>query len=145
MHLDDGSSVIVGTYGEWIGSESNTQKVQLNKKEFSREQIEAIKKRHADDKKRIDAENKARHERCAKTAEYAWRKMAVSGSCDYLQKKGIGAHGVKFSEKSSLIIPVSNTKGHILGLQIILDSKISKERIDKLGRNKEFYPSGMAK
>jgi putative DNA primase/helicase len=145
MQLDDGSSVIVGTYGEWFGSESNTQKIQLDKKEFSREQIDAIKKRHADDKKRIEAENKARHERCAQTAEYAWKKMSVSGSCDYLQKKGIGAHGVKFSEKSSLIIPVSNTKGHILGLQIILDSKISKERIDKLGRNKEFYPSGMAK
>ena len=95
MHLDDGSAIIVGTYGEWAGAESNTQKVLLDKKNFSREQLDAIKKRHTADKKRIECDNKRRHERCAKMAEYAWRKMAASGSCDYLQKKGIGAHGVK--------------------------------------------------
>jgi putative DNA primase/helicase len=147
MRLDNGESLVTGTYGEWVGAEKNTQKVELDKEGyvFTSEQQEAMRKRAADDRKRIEAEQKQRAERCAQAAEHLLGKMSVAGDCDYLTRKGIGAYGVKFSEKNSLIIPVTDTRGKVHGLQIILDSKISKERIEKLGRDKEFYPSGMAK
>lgn len=148
FRLDNGESLITGTFGEWHGAESNTQKIQLDKDGFvfTAEQNEAMRKRAAEDKKRLEAEQRKRAERCAQAAEHVWhKKTSHSGECDYLKRKGIAAHGVRFSEKSSLAIPVTDIKGKIHGLQIILDSQVSKELIEKLGRDKEFYPSGMAK
>lgn len=148
FRLDNGESLVTGSFGEWFGAEKNAQKIELDKEGFvfTAEQQAAMRKRAAEDNKRIEAEQKKRAERCAQAAEHVWgKKTAVFGESDYLKRKGIGAYGVRFTEKSSLVIPITDIKGKIHGLQIILDSQTNKERISKLGRDKEFYPSGMAK
>ena len=46
IRLDDGTEVLVGSYGVWRGADSNTEKVKLNlTSKPNREQAEAIRKR----------------------------------------------------------------------------------------------------
>ena len=80
MRLDNGESLVTGTYGEWVGAEKNTQKVELDKEGyvFTAEQQEAMRKRAADDRKRIEAEQKQRAERCAQAAEHFWTKKTFA-------------------------------------------------------------------
>ena len=147
MHLDNGDVIGVGSYGIWQGTDNGYQKIELKfDYEFSKEQQAAMRKRMADDKKRLEAEAKRRHEQASQRAESIWRnKLAPIGSNDYLTRKGIQPHGVKFGSNSQLVIPVTDVKGKIWGLQLIYDSVISKETIAKKGRDKDFFPTGFKK
>jgi putative DNA primase/helicase len=144
--LSGGDKVLVGSYGIWQGAESNTQKIELNKIELTGEQKAAIRKRIADDRKRAANEQKRRAESSALRADKAWRTFAVDGDCDYLHRKGIAAHGIRFTSKGAIAIPMLDTSGRIHGLQFILDKITQKEQIDKHGgKDKQFWPSGCSK
>ncbi len=144
--LSGGDKVLVGSYGIWFGNENNPQKIILNKIDLTPEQKAAIKKRIADDRKRAINEQKKRNEAAAMRADKAWRTFAVDGDCEYLHRKGIAAHGVRFTSKGSLAIPLLDVNGVIHGLQFILDKITQKELIDKRGgKDKVFWPTGCAK
>jgi putative DNA primase/helicase len=144
--LKGGDKVLVGSYGIWQGAESNTQKIELNKVELTGEQKAAIRKRIADDRKRAANEQKRRAESAALRADKAWRTFSVDGDCDYLHRKGIAAHGIRFTSKGAIAIPMLDTSGRIHGLQFILDKTTQKEQIDKHGgKDKQFWPSGCSK
>ena len=144
--LSGGDTVFVGSYGIWQGADANAQKIELTKVELSAEQKAAIKKRIADDKKRADWEQKKRAEQSALRADKAWRNLQTDGDCDYLHRKGIAAHGIRFTEKGALAVPMLDTSGRLHGLQFILDKTKQKELIDKHnGRDKQFWPAGVVK
>jgi putative DNA primase/helicase len=144
--LPGGDKVLSGSYGIWHGQENNAQKIELSKFELSNEQKAAIRQRMADDRKRADNEQKRRAEQAAMRADKMWRKLQTDGDCDYLHRKGIAAHGVRFTKDGAMAIPMLDTSGRIWGLQFILDKTRQSEKIKKLnGRDKQYWPAGIAK
>ena len=139
---DGSGSFITGSFGVWQGAVNNAQKVSLDKGvTLSPEQIEAIKARAAADKKRQEAEQRFKNEKAAKRAAADWKKLLLEGQCDYLTRKQVGANGGRFSPSGNFAIPVLDEKGSIHGLQIIYGAAGKAKK----GRDKEFYPQGVAK
>jgi len=133
-----GDLLIVGSFGIWQGQNNNAQKIELRKSEFTAEQRESLRARMAEDKKRADRMRAAEAERAAQQATKTWAQCAPTGDSDYLARKGVQAHGLRFSPSGAVAVPMLDTAGKIHGLQIIRPSKIN-------GRDKDFWPAGLAK
>lgn len=125
-----------------------------HKKEISKEQAAAMKARLAEQRKRAEAERAAEAAKAAAVAQSAWMKCdstwtpqggAETDTCSYLQRKGVKAHGVRFTEKGALVVPMMDTAGRVHGLQFILSKDTHAERIKKTGRDKEYWPTGLVK
>ena len=142
LRLDNGTDVLVGSFGVWRGAENNSQKVELRRQELTNEQREGLRKRLAEDKRRAELARKAEAERAAQAAAKVWRKCKEHGDCDYLHKKGIGAHGVRFSPQGALVIPLLDVTGQVHGLQVIRDSRKAG---GSRALGKEFWPAGIIK
>lgn len=48
-----------------------------------------------------------------------WRKLPDSGKSDYLQRKGVGAFGVRFAKGGAIALPAVDVGGKLWGLQFI--------------------------
>jgi putative DNA primase/helicase len=148
MRLANGNELIVGSYGVWRGSDNNATKVELAKTELSQEQRDSLRKRLAEDKRLAEVARKADAERAAVQAGAAWRQCTEQGDCDYLQRKGVGAHGVRFSPSGSMLIPMLDVAGKVHGLQVIRSrgavqagaGQGARRRLDK-----EYWPKGLIK
>jgi putative DNA primase/helicase len=140
IRMDNGEDLIVGSYGVWRGSENNATKVELRKTELSNEQRESLRKRLAEDKRRAEQARQADADRAAARATTAWRGCTEQGDSDYLQRKGVGAHGVRFSPQGAMVVPMLDTAGRVHGLQIIRGRKQQGGRLEK-----EFWPAGLVK
>lgn len=143
LRLDDGDVVLVGSYGIWHGNDNGAQKITLGKRTLTSDQRSAIAAQH----KAAQAREKARREqvaaKAAARASAVWRKCATSGTSDYLTRKGIQAHGLRYTESGALVVPMCDATGNVHGLQFILPS--NHERRKKTGRDKEYWPAGLAK
>ncbi len=146
LPIDGGGSLLVGSFGIWRGNDNGAVKVEIDKDQsLSREQQAAIRKRFSDDKKRAEAERLKRAKTAARRADSAWHKGTTEGHIDYLDKKGVQAHGVRFSEKGAMMIPMMDTSNQIHGIQFILDSKKHADTIKNWrGRNKQYWPPGVS-
>lgn len=142
LRTDKGTLLIVGTYGVWRGNDSNTQKVELRKTELSADQRAALKQRLAQDRKEADRRRAEEADRAAKIAAAGWAKAAAEGESEYLVRKGVGAHGVRFGKAGELIIPLLDVDGRVHGLQII---RAGKAAAASRRPAKEFWPAGLAK
>lgn len=140
MRLDNGDELIVGSFGMWHGTSNNAMKVELRKADLSTEQRDAMRKRLAEDRKRAEQARQAEAEKAAERARKAWAQCTEAGHVDYLDLKGVGAHGVRFSPAGAMVVPMLDVANKIHGLQIIRGSQAAKGR--KL--NKEFWPAGLA-
>lgn len=139
LQLASGDVVLVGSYGMWQGDNNNAQKIELTDRKLTGEQVAAMKKRLAEDRKRAKAVRQREAERAARRAAAAWDKCQPTGDSDYLAKKGVHAHGVRFSPSGAMVLPMQDTAGIVHGLQIIRPA--GKGR--RLG--KEFWPAGVQK
>ncbi len=142
INTANGDLVIVGSYGVWMGSENNSQKIEIKKTEFTDEQRESLRKRLADDRKRAESERKVEVERAAQVAAKAWSSCLPVGESNYLTHKGVGAHGLRFSPSGACVIPMLDTAGKVHGLQIVRSNAEAKAK-NRLA--KEFWPAGLAK
>ena len=143
MRLDNGDELIVGSYGVWQGTSNNAQKIELRKAEISAEQRDALRKRLAEDRKRAEQARQAEADRAAERARKVWGACSEAGHCDYLDRKGVGAHGVRFSPDGALVIPMLDVAGKIHGLQVIRSTaQVKAANGRKLA--KEFFPAGLA-
>lgn len=138
LRLDGGDIVLVGTFGIWRGAEANAQKVDLRKREITAEQRALLKARIAEDRKVAERHRKAEAARAAMRAQRVWELCARDGDADYLRRKGVGAHGVRFSPKGAVVVPMLDVQGRVHGLQFIHATK-------RHGRDKDFWPAGLAK
>lgn len=144
LRLDDGDTVLVGSYGIWRGTDNNAQKVELGKlRKLTDDQKAALRARMAADKKRIDAERNRTAALAARRAKQVWDKLAPDGSCQYLEAKCVKAYGLKFSDSGCAYLPLLDAQGGIHGLQILLPK--GHKRIEQTGRNKDFWPAGLIK
>lgn len=141
MRLATGDDLIVGSYGIWRGAENHATKIDIRKTEISQEQRASLRRRLAEDSKRAELARKVDAERAARRASAAWKKCSEDGDCDYLHRKGVGAHGVRFSPNSgAMVIPMLDTANNIHGLQIIRSKKDGQRKLGK-----EFWPAGLIK
>ncbi|HRQ59181.1 MAG TPA: DNA primase, partial [Azoarcus taiwanensis] len=145
LTLDGGDVVLVGSYGVWQGDDNGASKILLQKRTLTADQKAAIRARLAEDRKRADAQRHAEAKRAAERAEAAWRKCVEEGESDYLTRKGIRAHGVRFSPQGAIVVPMMDTGARVHGLQFILSRKRHADRIKRTGRDKEFWPAGLSK
>ena len=139
LRTDSGDTLIVGSFGVWRGTDNGATKVELRKREISAEQREALRARLAEDRKRADQARAAEAERAARRAQALWSKLAPSGDSPYLERKGVGAYGLRFSPKGAAVVPVCDAGGRIHGLQILHGAP----RRDVPA--KQFWPTGMVK
>lgn len=151
LRLDNGDLVLVGSFGIWRGAENNAQRIELRKRELTAEQKSAIRARIDADRKRAAAVAKRDAERAALRAEKAWGQCASTWTPEggietatngYLLRKGVQAHGARFSTRGNLVIPITNIDGRIQGLQIIYHDPAVKA---KKGRDKDYWPKGLSK
>lgn len=150
MRLANGDDLIVGSYGVWRGADNNATKVELTKTSLSSEQRDSLRKRLAEDKKMADAARKADAERAAAKATNAWKKCTEQGDCEYLQRKGVQGHGVRYSPSGAMVIPMLDVAGKVHGLQIIrgrAPRKAPGTAVPGARKllDKEFWPKGLIK
>ena len=145
-----GSSYIVGAYGIYHGNDPGKQSVKLNRRD-EKGQLkpldtdptlrEALKTRQAENQQRMKAMRAAEAEQAARKAARVWKAYVPTGESDYLDRKGVAAHGVRFDPNGhgTLAIPMCDAYGNIHGLQII--------RGRNRGKNleKQYFPAGLAK
>ncbi len=140
----EGDSYIVGAYGIFVGNDNGKQKVTLDRQRtssLSDDQKQALAAQQREAKKKADAAREAQHNRAAERAKTEWAKLSASGHSEYLERKQVGAHGVRFGHQGEVIVPMRDGSGSIRGLQLILPA--GHPRINKIGRNKEFFPAGL--
>lgn len=139
-----GESYITGAFGIYRGSDNGKLTIKIRREGatlfLSAEERAAIKARHDANMKRMKALRKAEADRAARAAEHAWRQYLPTGDSDYLTRKGVQAHGLRFSPSGNgtLAVPMLRA-GRVVGLQIIR----GKDRGCKL--EKEYWPKGMDK
>jgi putative DNA primase/helicase len=133
---------IVGAWGIYRGNDNGKTKVILKRDgpALSQAEKDAIRARHESNMKRAKAIRAGEAAKAAAQAERAWRKYVPDGDSAYLKKKGVGAHGVRFSPSGNgtLAVPMLRD-GRVVGLQIVR----GKDRGSKL--EKQYWPAGMDK
>ena len=142
--LDDGRRALVGAYGWWIGAEKFVYNFKLNigggLKALTDDQQSAIRKRLAEDRRAAEAGRKVAAEKAAQAAGQVWRKYSTDGSSDYLARKHVAAHGVRFAPagNGTFAVPLHDSAGKLWGLQLIR----GQGRGRKL--EKEYWPAGLS-
>lgn len=140
---NDNERIIVGTFGIWRGNDNGAIKVRIDSKSISKEQSAAIRKRIAEDKKRAAAARAQSAEKAAARATAVWKQSLQAGESEYLVEKKVKAHGIRFTDSGSMVIPMLDASGNVHGLQFILPR--GHARREKTGRNKEYWPTGLIK
>lgn len=97
--------------------------------------------RLADDKRRQrDAEAarfRERADQAARDARRLWAEATEVGVSGYLQRKGVGAHGVRFLPDGTLLVPMFDGAGELQNLQRIAPVKPAGDAPEK-----RFLPGG---
>lgn len=144
LRLDSGDYVLVGSYGVYQGNDPGARRIELAKgTTMTAEQRAALKARAAEDRKAEQAERRAEAARAAARASAMWRKLSPEGECDYLARKCVQAHGLRFTPDGAMAIPLLDTGGQIHGLQFVLPR--GHRRRKQLGRDKDYWPRGLSK
>lgn len=139
-----GESYIVGAYGIYSGNDNGKQKITLHRSQtdqLTADQKKALRDQQTAARKKADLERNRRQNRAAEKAREEWDKLSTSGQSPYLDTKQINAYGVRFGGQGEVIIPLRDGSDNIRGLQVIYPA--GHQKIEKLGRNKEFYPAGL--
>ncbi len=139
-----GETLIVGSFGVWRGDSSGSTKIELRRREdqFSVEQRDALRRRLAEDRKRMERERRAAAERAAARAAAAWLRYAADGECAYLDGKGVQGFGLRYTPAGAAVVPLLDEAGKIHGLQFLRTARQAEEAKRPA---KEFWPAGVAK
>lgn len=136
---EKGVTLIFGSFGDWRHGE--TQKVKTDGIRLSQEEREVMRARQADAKRRAAeiAANAAR--RAANRAGALFKRMPERGRSAYLDRKQVVGFGVRYAAKTgAILVPMQNAQDAIVGLQVIFPVVQ-----DDTGRDKSYWPHGMAK
>ncbi|GAB3305704.1 DUF5906 domain-containing protein [Luteimonas notoginsengisoli] len=143
LQTDGGAVLIVGSFGIWRGDNNNAQKVVLGKTSpLTAEQRDALRRRLAEDRKALERERAQQAEAAARRADAAWGKYLVDGESDYLARKGVRGHGLRYTKRGAAVVPLLDAGGRVHGLQFLR----TQQQADEAKRPvKEFWPVGVAK
>jgi putative DNA primase/helicase len=139
---NNGPLLIVGSFGIWRGNENNAQKIELKRTKLSVQEREAIRARIAEDRRIAEARVKKQAAAAARRASAAWNRFSPTGHCVYLDNKNVKAHGVRFTDRGNMVVPICDENGSVHGLQVIYgDPEVKKRK----GRDKDYWPIGVVK
>lgn len=145
MPLNDGQTILLGTYGFNIGAEYFFERIPFSsdfKKSVDPQKLKAVRERQRLEQQRIEAEDKALAARAAAKASRWWQKLSDSGQSPYLERKGFapGAlYGARVSPSGNLVVPILDGEGRIHGLEVIYgDPAVKKSK----GTDKNMTPYG---
>ena len=141
-------TLLTGAYGHFDGAESYYTKVELDKTKIpkiSPDQAAENRRKQAESEKRAKNELATKQKNAALQAQRVWHRCNRTGHADYLEKKLIRGHDVRYTDSNAVVIPIQDETGYIWGLQFLLDKTSHKDKIAKRGgNNKEFWPLGIA-
>ncbi len=132
-------TLIFGSFGDWRSGDSNKIKVKAGR--MSQEERDVMRARQEEGKRRAAeiAANAAR--RAANRASGLFKRMPEKGRSAYLDRKQIVGMGVRYAPRSgAVLVPMSNVRDQIVGLQVIYP-----EKQQDTGRDKSYWPYGMSK
>lgn len=132
-------TLIFGSFGDWRSGDSNKIKVKAGR--MSQEERDVMRARQEEGKRRAAeiAANAAR--RAANRASALFNRMPETGRSAYLERKQIVGRGVRYAPRSgAVLVPMSNVRDQIVGLQVIYP-----EKQPDTGRDKSYWPYGMSK
>lgn len=132
-------TLIFGGFGDWRSGDSNKIKVKAGR--MSQEERDVMRARQEEGKRRAAeiAANGAR--RAANRASGLFKRMPEKGRSAYLDRKQIVGMGVRYAPRSgAVLVPMSNVRDQIVGLQVIYP-----EKQQDTGRDKSYWPYGMSK
>ena len=132
-------TLIFGSFGDWRSGDSNKIKVKAGR--MSLEERDLMRARQEEGKRRAAeiAANASR--RAANRASSLFKRMPEKGRSAYLDRKQIVGMGVRYAPRSgAVLVPMSNVRDQIVGLQVIYP-----EKQQDTGRDKSYWPYGMSK
>ena len=132
-------TLIFGSFGDWRSGDSNKIKVKAGR--MSQEERDVMRARQEEGKRRAAeiAANGAR--RAANRASGLFKRMPEKGRSAYQDRKQIVGMGVRYAPRSgAVLVPMSNVRDQIVGLQVIYP-----EKQQDTGRDKSYWPYGMSK
>lgn len=137
--LRDGAQVVTGAFGNYKSGEKG--KVEFDKKfTFTDEDKQRYKEHLAEQKKKEKIDTVKRQNVAAEKALIIWNGLNCSGESDYLKRKQVKGHSVKYDDDGVLYIPLLDIKGKLWGIQQIFGA------VDpSIGRDKNFIPKGLKK
>ena len=131
---------LVGAYGIYRGNNPNTVRVTVPRgiqDRLSESEREAIAARIKADQAKAKAARAAEQERASASAAAVWRRYVQAGRSAYLERKGVGPHGVRFHPTAdTLAIPLCDGSGKVWALELIRGA----DRGDK--PEKQYWPKG---
>lgn len=163
-----GNTYIVGAYGVWHGNDDGYTKIQIGSDDkLDATDLAALRDAHKAAAKAVADKRKEESITAARWASSVWAHCTPATDHDYLTRKGIKPNGARILASTegivldgiddsnwyrltsacagghvALVIPMHNAKGDIVGLQFVYGR--GHPRKQKLERDKEFWPSGMA-
>lgn len=141
LHGGAGETMLVGSCGVWRGDDNGAQRIAPKGKPMSPEQRAALKEQQRQDSRRIEAARAREAKEAADRARRVWARQSSEGDHPYLRKKQISPEGVKFTDSGSMLVPVHEVGGRVVGLQVYRLPDAAEQR----GRpEKDFWPRGLA-
>lgn len=162
-----GHTYIVGVFGVWHGRDDGMLKIELPARadlpELTREDIASIREAHKESQRKLAEERKHEAKVAASWAAIVWSQCQPCEQHDYLARKGVKSHGLRLHAGTdgmvfqgldesnhyrlhqaigALVVPMHDQHGNVSGIQFIYPK--GHKRREKIERDKEFWPSGMA-
>jgi len=147
IRLHSGDPALIGSFGVYRGLDPGTQKLALTVEgqSLSAEQRKAAAAQARDARAEAKRRRQVEADRAATKAQNGWRQCVATGASGYLAKKGVGAHGVRFTDGGALVIPMHDVRAQVRGVQVIFDPIRHARRIKRMGRDRSYLPAGIAK
>lgn len=163
-----GNAYVVGAFGVWHGTDDGYTKVALPPRDddapaLDDEDVRALHEAQKTARKAVAETRKQEAKTAAKWAAMVWSHCQPVEVHDYLERKQIAPNGLRqlvtieglaipdLDESNNwrlgqavgaLVVPMHDPAGQVVGLQFIYGA--GHPRRQKLRRDKEFWPSGMA-
>lgn len=162
-----GEFFIVGVYGVWHGNDDGRVKIELSEERSKRltdDDVRAMREAYKESQKRLAEVRKNEAKTAGRWATQVWaHSQPAQADHEYLVRKKIQPHGTRLmvavdglqltgiddsnwyrlgQAAGALVVPMHDENGCVCGIQFIYPA--GHPRRTKTGRDKEFWPAGMA-
>lgn len=164
-----GNTYIVGAFGVWHGNDDGYTKIEISRDKeatLTAEDLAAIRDANKAAAKKLADERKHEAKQAAAWAAQVWAIAKPATDHEYLTRKGIQPHGLRVLTSldglqlagcdetnqwrlqqaiadghPALVVPMHDVNGNVNGIQFIYGRGHPRQ---KAGRDKDFWPTGMA-
>jgi putative DNA primase/helicase len=138
-HQSEGRTFYAGGFGSWReGEKGSFHKLKPVGGRMSAEDRKVIQARIESAKREEEAKRAARVAKAARRAAGMWKALPTKGRCGYLDRKQIGAFGLRFGRKpDTALVPLVNIRDEVVGLQVLFGVP------DADGLSKRYWPAGL--